>query len=159
VKDFPDLNTGNAMRVAYLTTDEVNEWTALQLAEACGATLYPFEPRDTLPEVRLDAVIYDLDYLPAELRQGVLAECLAGPPSGVVGMHSYNLEEDQMETLARHGVVVSQHLSRELFLLLCQAAEQVREARSLEPGAEKVRTSTNGRFPGRLWVPSDASLE
>src|SRR5947209_7133634 len=47
------------MRFAYLTTDEVNEALARDLALACGATLEPLGPRDGLPGPGYDVVLLD----------------------------------------------------------------------------------------------------
>jgi hypothetical protein len=33
------MDEGNIMRIAYLTTDEVNQDLAIRMAEACGAAL------------------------------------------------------------------------------------------------------------------------
>jgi hypothetical protein len=58
--------------------------------ELYGLNLCVLEPRDPLANGALDAVVYDLDSLPASLRKNVLAELLAGPAAAPAGVHSYN---------------------------------------------------------------------
>src|SRR5262249_54152930 len=83
------------MRVAYLTTDEVNEEQARQMAQECGLTLCPLAPKDDPPDGAYDAVLYDWDSWPAEGRREALAAMLAGPLPHAVALHGYHLEDDQ----------------------------------------------------------------
>jgi hypothetical protein len=101
-------------RIAYLTTDELNEAEAAQLADECRVEIHPLLLRDPPPNGEFDAVLYDLDYLPVERRQVVLAELLAGPPHSRVGVHSFNLDEEQEEALRRNHVVVARRLDEAL---------------------------------------------
>jgi hypothetical protein len=94
------------MRIAYLTTDEVNLHLAEGMAAACGLTLYPLWPRESPPDGGFDAVLYDWDCLPQPERQKLLAELLAGPRPRAVALHGYNLEDGQAEALRRHSVAV-----------------------------------------------------
>ena len=76
------------MRIAYLTTDEVNQELALRLAAGQEAQLEVIWPRDEPPDGRFDAVIYDLDCLPPPLRQQLLTDLAGGrapPPTGFRG--------------------------------------------------------------------------
>ena len=82
------------MRVAYLTTDEVNEELARQMAQECGLTLCPLAPKDDPPDGAYDAVLYDWDSWPAEGRREALAAMLAGPLPHAVALHGYHLEDD-----------------------------------------------------------------
>jgi hypothetical protein len=75
-------------RIAYVTTDELNEADAAPLAGKCRAEIHAVLLRDPPPNGEFDAILYDLDYLPVERRQVVLAELLAGPPHSLVGVHS-----------------------------------------------------------------------
>jgi hypothetical protein len=103
----------------------VNEHLALQLAAACGATLEIVWPRDVPPDGRFDAVLYDLDCLPPAEREPLLSGLLAGPAAWPVALHSYNLEEHQIETLQANGVVVHRSLASELLQSLALAAAPV----------------------------------
>jgi hypothetical protein len=110
------------MRIAYLTTDEVNEALAREMARDCGIDLYPLAPKDGPPDTGYDAVLCDWDFWPAELRQELLAEHV-GPPDRPLAVHSYNLDETQAESLRSRGVAVHAVLRPEVFLQLRQAAE------------------------------------
>src|SRR3954469_21998358 len=116
------------MLVTYLTIDPVNLDLALQLAAQWGAALAPQEPRDPPPAAPPDAALYDLDCLPADLRQRTLAELLARPAVSVVGVHSYSLNDAQVGRLGGTGVVVARRLDADLFLLLWEAARQPQHA-------------------------------
>jgi hypothetical protein len=119
-----------ATLVTYLTIDPVNLDLALQLAAQWGAAR---EPRDPPPAAPPDAALYDLDCLPDDLRQRTLAGLLARPVPSVVGVHSYSLNEAQVERLARNGVVVARRLDNDLFLLLWEAALRPRDEILLAP--------------------------
>jgi hypothetical protein len=118
------------MRVAYLTTDEVNEESALQMAQECGITLCPLAPKDGPPGHEYDAVLYDWDSWPAERRQEALAEMLAGPLPHAVALHGYNLDDGQAETLRRHTVAVYRSLRPRLFRFLRRAIVTIRAAKA-----------------------------
>jgi hypothetical protein len=111
------------MLIAYLTTDEVNQHLAVNLAEECGETVCLVMPSDPPPDEDFDAVVYDWDYLPAPRQQVILAELLAGRPSRPVAVHSYNLEEDCAKALRRQGVAVYRVLEPEVFQLLALQAQ------------------------------------
>jgi hypothetical protein len=106
------------VRIAYVTTDEVNQDLALRLADDFGAELCPLSPKDPPPNGEFDAMVYDLDYLPPEGRRAILAGLLAGPRSCAVAVHSHNLREDQADALRAGGIAVSSRLEPEMFRLL-----------------------------------------
>jgi hypothetical protein len=112
------------MIVAYLTTDEVNQCLAAQLAQECGATLCPLWPHEALQTELFDAVVYDWDYLPSERQQEVLAELLSGSVPRPVAVHGYNLDESQAAALCKHQVAVYRYLQPEVFQLLHRAVVQ-----------------------------------
>ena len=62
------------MRFAYLSLDEVNQALAARLAAAAGVGLDVRTFRDAPPGGRFDAVLYDLDSLPADYRGRLLAD-------------------------------------------------------------------------------------
>jgi hypothetical protein len=113
------------MRIAYLTTDEVNEQLAVDLADEYGASLHVLSPRDPAPDGEFDGVLYDLDHLPPSQRQKLLSALLAGSPLDRVAVHSYSLEECQIDTLRAHGVDVHRRLEGAVFQSLCRARDQV----------------------------------
>jgi hypothetical protein len=53
------------MRIAYLSTDEVNVHLAEAMAAGCGLTLCPLAPKDPPPDEEFDALLYDWDSWPA----------------------------------------------------------------------------------------------
>src|SRR5262245_6511160 len=109
------------MRTAYLTTDDVNRDLAVNLAAACGVGLEPVCPHAAIPDGPFDAVVYDLDYLPAERQQAVLAALSAGGALGPAAVHCYNLKRSQAQVLRAKGVVVTRHLRPVLFARLLRA--------------------------------------
>ena len=107
------------MRIAYLTLDEVTENLATLMADECGATLFPLGPRDPKPDGEFDAVLYDLDSLPPPHRKELLSELLSSRPLRPVGVHSYQLEEDEQAALRRRGLLVCRHIDTAVFQALC----------------------------------------
>jgi hypothetical protein len=99
--------------LAYYGIDEVNQDFAAHLAAACGATVVPLWPRDPSPDGQFDAVLYDIDSLPHQHRQEIVGGLLALPRYGMVGVHSYQLEDDQ-DALCRNGFLVSRRLDLDL---------------------------------------------
>jgi hypothetical protein len=113
------------MRLAYLTTDEVNQALAQEMAPRCGVSLCPLAPKDGPPDRGYDAVLCDWDSWPAERREELLAG-LGGLRSGPVAVHSYSLDAAQADALRSRGVAVHRRLEKEVFQLLCGAAMSVR---------------------------------
>jgi hypothetical protein len=112
------------MRIAYLTTDEVNQELASQLAADQQAQLEVIWPRDEPPDGRFDAVIYDLDCLPPPLRQQLLTDLASGGAGRPAAVHSYALEDEQIKTLLGRGVIVRPRLRAALFRRLSAAVRR-----------------------------------
>jgi hypothetical protein len=110
------------MKIAYLTLDEVHEDLLRKLAETRGAEFCALPVLNPLPAGGFDAVIYDLDYLPPEQRQAVLAELLSGHVSHRAAVHGYNLRKSQVQGLRRRGVIVSRTPERALSRVLRDSA-------------------------------------
>lgn len=106
------------MRIAYLTTDEVNEDLAFQLADECGVILFPLSAHAAASDGRPDAVLYDWDSLPPDLREETLLASLANPSSCPVGVHGFSLDEEEVEALHQDGVAVFQRLGSDVFRML-----------------------------------------
>jgi hypothetical protein len=115
------------MRFAYLTTDEMNEALAQELALACSVALDSLTPKDGPPDEGYDAVLCDWDFWPAEHRQELLAG-LDGPPYRPLAVHGHSLDAGQVEALRRRGVAVYVGLGPEVFLQLRGAALSARAA-------------------------------
>jgi hypothetical protein len=118
------------MRIAYLTTDEVNLRLAQAIAGDYGLTVCPLDPRDPPPDGEFDAVLYDWDYWPAPRHCEVLTELRAGRLPDAMAVHGYNLGADQAEALRRHTVGVYRRLQPRVFRSLSRAARAVRAAKA-----------------------------
>jgi hypothetical protein len=127
------------MLIAYLTIDEVNQHSALLMAEECGETVCLLTPNDLPADEDFDAIVYDWDYLPAQQREAILAGLLASRPSRPVAVHSYNLAVDCADALRRQGVAVHRVLQPELFQLL--AVQKQPSATPQCPGGEQGQDS------------------
>jgi hypothetical protein len=110
------------MRVAYLTTDEVNEHLAVTMAAACDIQLVPRAPRETPPDGEFDAVLYDWDYLPPEQRQELRERLHAGHGPGRVIVHGYNLSKKEVAAWRQQGIAVFRRLESKVFRALLRAA-------------------------------------
>jgi hypothetical protein len=113
------------MRVAYLSTDEVNQDLATRLAQAAGATLCPLAPKDPPPDGACDAVLCDWDFWPEDRRRELLAGPPSAPPLCPLAVHGYGLADGPAEALRRRGVAVYATLQPEVFRLLALAARSV----------------------------------
>jgi hypothetical protein len=102
------------MRIAYLTTDEVNQDLAVRLAGAQGVRLEVLWPRDAPPDGHFDAVVYDLDSLPPCLRQQILSDLAAASAPWPVAVHSYALSGEQVKVLRGREVAVHPRLTARL---------------------------------------------
>src|SRR5262249_3031281 len=109
------------MRIAYLTTDEVNQQLASRLAAGQQAQLEVIWPRDEPPDGRFDAVIYDLDCLPPPLRRQLLTDLAGGGAPWPAAVHSYALDGEQIKALLGRGVIVRRRLRATLFRRLSAA--------------------------------------
>jgi hypothetical protein len=122
------------MHFGYVTTDDLNLDLATRLAEDCEIELYSLSPQEAVPQESLDAMLYDWDYVPPDLRREVLSRLVTRQFPYPVALHSYNLDAKQVRALRRHGVIVYPRLNATVFRLL---QYQVRQASNLGlvPGA------------------------
>ena len=100
--------------LSYLTHDEVNEDEARQTIEACGARMIPLWLRDPLPTGEFHASIFDLDSLPPNKQQDVLDDLLTRARPGRVGIHTFQLDENQASALRQNGVRVVRQLHQDV---------------------------------------------
>jgi hypothetical protein len=143
------------MRIAYLTTDEVNRHLAEEMAAACGLMLCPLAPKDPPPAGEFDALLYDWDHWPAARQREVMAELLGGSLPHAVAVHGYNLGDGRAGALRQHTVAVYRRLQPRVFRFLRRAARTVQAARALgrSPQAEAGpggRRTQQGARPLRL---------
>lgn len=109
------------MRIAYWTTDVVNFSLAQELVEAAGGRVDLRFPSEAGQAEECQAVLYDLDYLGAEMRSRVLARLLAGEESRPAAVHAYNLGEEEAVLLRRNGIAVFRRLDSRLVAQLHRA--------------------------------------
>ena len=100
--------------LGYLTHDEVNEDQTRRMVEACAAQMISFWSRDSFPNGRFDASLFDLDSLPPDKRQYILADLLIHGGHLSVGVHSFHLDEKQASALRRNGVRVFRRLHQDV---------------------------------------------
>ncbi len=133
------------MRIAYLTTDEVNLHLAEEMAAACGLTLCPLAPKDPPPDGEFDALLYDWDHWPAEQLREVMAELLGGGLPHAVAVHGYNLGDGRAEALRQHTVAVYRRLQPQVLRFLRRAARTMRAARAPRRGPQAEARPRAGR--------------
>jgi hypothetical protein len=133
------------MLVAYFTTDEVHEDTALQLAADYGAMLCTEPFRGQFPDGEFDAVVYDWDYLSPPYQQAVMSFLLAKPPPHPVAVHSYHLSDDEFWALHQNGVQVHRRLEPALFLGLLLSHTIAGAAGAHDPAPKNGNADSNRR--------------
>ena len=137
------------MRIAYFTTDEVNQDLAVRMAENCGIALHAVSPNDAPPDGRFDAVLYDWDYWPVHWRREILQELLRTPVCGIVALHAYHLEDEQVQALQLNGVATFRRLELEIFEFLARKAGPSRGVlvRGAAPAEGLTREQAAPLFP------------
>jgi hypothetical protein len=112
------------VRIAHVTTDEVNQALAVQVAKPLGAIVTPLGPDEISRLGQFDAVVYDLDRVPPD-RRGPLLDQIRSETSAVpMAVYGYCLSEEQAGELRYHGVAVGQRLHARLIRTLANAVRQ-----------------------------------
>src|SRR5262249_8415548 len=111
------------MRIAYLTTDEVNRDLAARAGRACRATLEDVPHEGTSADNGYDAVLYDLAHLPPHPGRAALDELFAGRLEIPTAVHGYGLEDGQADVLRDLGVIVARRLEIGLMERICLMVE------------------------------------
>src|SRR6516162_9027732 len=106
------------MRFAYLSLDVDNQRLAERFADAAGVTLDVRTGREVAPALAFDAVLCDLDSLPADERERLLADLLAGRRAGPVAVHGRHLTAEQELALWHEGVCLFRYLEANVFQAL-----------------------------------------
>jgi hypothetical protein len=127
------------MRIAYVTTDEVNLVLAVKLAGRWGATVSLVRPGDLAATAHYDAVIHDLDVVPRQQRNTLLEELGDGTPDRPTAVHGYGITDEQAKLLGRNSIAVAPRLRSGLLRSLCQAA---RPSRAIVPPDDALTTLT-----------------
>jgi hypothetical protein len=94
------------------------------MAGRVGATVGRLGLDDGVPEGSYDAVLYDLDDVPAHRQRDVLLEILRGAAAGPRAVHGYGISEKQAISLSLRGVAVAQRLDLDLFRVLWRAVRR-----------------------------------
>jgi uncharacterized RDD family membrane protein YckC len=140
------------MRIAYLTTDEVNHDLAQRTADGCGAILEVLALEGPTPERAYDAVLVDWDYLPADGRQPVLAALLAGQWPCPVAVHGHHLEDEVRHTLCQNGVAIHRRLEPQwLARWLCRVRRR--------PAGQWLPNTAGDRIPANVKPQTTGSAE
>jgi len=120
------------VKIAYMTTDEVNEGIAQQLADAHDVTLHTFWPKDAVPNGEYDAVIYDLDHWPCEQRSQFLADLQENHRACRVAVCSSSLKTREVQALGPSRVTYFRRMGPKVFCILCRS----RGTTSLQDGTQ-----------------------
>ncbi len=115
------------MRIAYMSTDEVNQALVARMAAECGAIVCTVLPKDPSPEGLFDAVLYDMDNLPTDERSAALERLLRGKPDRPTAVHGYDLTVEQARALNGNGVAAARRLHTGLLRSLLSAVRRDRE--------------------------------
>jgi len=115
------------MRIAYASTDEVNQDLAERMAAECGAVVCKLALGDPSPGGLFDAVLYNLDDVPGDERAELLEGLRRDKPAHPTAVHGYDITDEQARTLNRNGVAAARRLHRDLLRSLFTAARQSRE--------------------------------
>jgi len=112
------------MRIAHITTDEVNQALVVRAARLFGAIVTPLGPEAISTHVLFDAVLYDLDRVPPDQRQTLVDEIRSEPTAIPMAVYGYSLSEEQAGKLRFRGVAVAQRLHAALIRTLANAVRR-----------------------------------
>ena len=89
------------MRIAYMTTDEVNRAAAAQMAGECGAFICALAPKDSPPDDQFLAVLYDLDDIERKQRAELVAQIVRSPSTRPRAVHGYDITHAEEARILR----------------------------------------------------------
>ncbi len=82
------------MKIAYMTTDEVNLDLASRTAGDYDATVCMLVPDALVPDGAFDAVLYNLDEMPGDQRSALLERLQQAAPLRPTAVHGYHITAD-----------------------------------------------------------------
>ena len=88
------------MRIAHITTDEVNLALGVRLARSLGADMIPYSADLKPAEIRRDAVLCDLDRIPPDRRRSFLNEIHSRATELPLAVYGYCLSEEEADERA-----------------------------------------------------------
>jgi hypothetical protein len=115
------------MRVAYISTNELNHDLAVQLGDECGITVFPTRSVDARHHGAFDALLYDWDSLSPLRHEETFVAALAATECPVA-VHGYGLDREEAETLHQDGIAVFGRLDARIFTRLRGSVRHVRAA-------------------------------
>jgi hypothetical protein len=114
------------MRIAYMTTDEVNLLVAVEIARRLGVSVSMVGIGRPVSTARFDAVLHDLDVVPRDQRSAFLERIGLGLPDRPTAVHGYGFTDEQVDALREQGIAVAQRLRTGLIRGLVRAAQRSR---------------------------------
>jgi len=114
------------MRIAYMTSDEVNRALAGKMAARYGAVVCNPVPKHVQLAGDVDGVLWNLDDVPKALRAALLEGLCHSAPDHPVAVHGYDLTDEQLNALRRNGIAATRRLEADLFRSLCKAVRRRR---------------------------------
>src|SRR5260370_19668657 len=105
------------MKLAYISTDEVNQDLAVQLADECGIAVYSVRYVNARRHDAFDALLYDWDSLPWIRRRDIFLASVASATCPVA-VHGFSLDDEIAEALHQDGVAVFRRLEPRIFTTL-----------------------------------------
>ena len=115
------------MRIAYVSTDEVNQDLAERIAAKHGVGVCKRLPTDRKPDDQCDAVLYNLDDIPPAERSALIEGFRSGKLDHPTAVHGYDITDEEARTLSRNGVSAARRLRSDLLCILFTAACRNRE--------------------------------
>ena len=112
------------MRIAHVTTDEVNQALAARAAKPLGVTVTPLGPEEMSTHVLFDAVLYDLDRVPSHRRREITDRGRSETTALPMAVYGYCLSEEHAAALRHRGVAVARRLHSALIRTLADAVRQ-----------------------------------
>jgi hypothetical protein len=132
-----------AMHFAYLSTDEVNQASALEIAADLHVDLSILTPKDKPPDKEFDALLCDWDSWPTGGRAAFLAIAAHDPLALCAAAHGYNFTDEEAESLLYNGVIVCRILEPEVFRVLIEATPlELHQAERKHESTVRQRSST-----------------
>lgn len=131
------------MRIAYFTTDEVHAAQAGSLAARRKIDLVLGSERGPLGPTRVDASIYDIDYLSTEFVTLLMQALAGGAIQHTVVVHGYAIPADVRKALRKHGAATARKLSRHMFARIRRVVRRRQHARGDATAAGKRMRSAH----------------
>jgi hypothetical protein len=116
------------MRIAYFNNDEVNQALAARIAAKLGMTICNSSHDGARSDSEIDAVIYNADEMPEDLRCVLLKGLGRGSQDFFIAVHGYGLSDEELEFLRRKGIAASRRLDADFFRTLRRAVRRRQRA-------------------------------